>query len=48
MWNDPEVEQIIKEVLANPCLQNKKDGNRNFNVVTRMKMYYTEDLTDSS
>lgn len=41
----PEVEQIIKEVLENPLLAKQKGlGIGISNVVTRMKMYYTEDL----
>ena len=41
----PEVEQIIKEVLENPLLAKQKGlGIGISNVVTRMRMYYTEDL----
>lgn len=41
----PEVEQTIKEVLENPLLAKQKGmGIGISNVVTRMRMYYTDEL----
>lgn len=41
----PEVEQTIKEVLENPLLAKQKGmGIGISNVITRMRMYYTENL----